>query len=105
MGTVFKLDRLGKETVLLGFSVSGVNGTSPEDGVIRDAAGNLYGTTGFGGDRTCASGTGFNLDADGEGTVPPRFTGWAAGETPSRGLARVARGECVTHTVPVWDAS
>src|SRR2546427_9971945 len=32
MGTVFKLDRLGKEAVLVGFSGSGGNRSSPEGG-------------------------------------------------------------------------
>jgi uncharacterized repeat protein (TIGR03803 family) len=92
MGTVFKLDRLGNETVLLGFSVSGVNGASPVDGVIRDASGNLYGTTAGGGDRTCACGTVFMLDANGKETVLHRFTGGSDGKTPSGGLIRDASG-------------
>ena len=41
-GIVFKMDRKGKETVLHSFT--GLDGDSP-NGVIRDANGNLYGTT------------------------------------------------------------
>ena len=53
-GTVFKLDTTGKETVLYRFT-EGTDGALPEAGVIRDAAGNLYGTTAIGGDLNCDS--------------------------------------------------
>jgi uncharacterized repeat protein (TIGR03803 family) len=43
-GTVFKVDSAGKETVLYRFE-GGDNGTNPVAGLVRDAAGNLYGTT------------------------------------------------------------
>lgn len=47
-GTVFRLDRTGKETVL--FRFTGLSdGAFPFASVIRDAAGNLYGTTAYGG--------------------------------------------------------
>jgi uncharacterized repeat protein (TIGR03803 family) len=47
-GVVFKLDPTGKETVLYRFTV-GADGAIPTAGLVRDAAGNLYGTTGGGG--------------------------------------------------------
>lgn len=43
-GTVFKIDSLGNETVLYSFE-GGSNGSDPVAGLVRDAAGNLYGTT------------------------------------------------------------
>jgi uncharacterized repeat protein (TIGR03803 family) len=43
-GTVFKVDQAGNETVLYRFQ-GGSNGTNPVAGLIRDAKGNLYGTT------------------------------------------------------------
>jgi uncharacterized repeat protein (TIGR03803 family) len=43
-GTVFKLDTTGKEIVLHSFT-SGADGSSPDAGLIRDSAGNLYGAT------------------------------------------------------------
>ena len=46
-GTVFELDQSGNETVLHRFN--GTDGTRPNAGVIRDSAGNLYGTTYQGG--------------------------------------------------------
>lgn len=52
-GVVFKLDTTGKETVLHAFS-GGTDGAFPGGGLVMDAAGNLYGTTGQGGDFNCA---------------------------------------------------
>jgi len=46
-GVVFKLDPSGKETVLHAFS--GPDGRYPLAGLVRDAKGNLYGTTNGGG--------------------------------------------------------
>jgi uncharacterized repeat protein (TIGR03803 family) len=56
-GVVFKLDATGKETILHTFT-GGADGAGPAAGVIVDKAGNLYGTTAFGGDRNCALGNG-----------------------------------------------
>jgi len=39
-GTVFKLDTMGRETVLYSFT-GGADGAFPLAGLIRDAAGNL----------------------------------------------------------------
>jgi uncharacterized repeat protein (TIGR03803 family) len=47
-GVVFKLDSSGQETVLYSFT-SGPNGNVPDSGVILDSAGDLYGTTQYGG--------------------------------------------------------
>jgi len=47
-GTVFKLDKTGKETVLHSFKDNS-DGTFPEGGLVRDASGNLYGTTSWDG--------------------------------------------------------
>jgi uncharacterized repeat protein (TIGR03803 family) len=54
-GVVFKLDTTGKETVLHTFT--GTDGAMPVAGLIRDSAGNLYGTTLQGG-TGCANGCG-----------------------------------------------
>ena len=51
-GTIFKLDTTGHETVLYAFT-GGTDGGRPEAGLVRDAKGNLYGTTFWGGDRSC----------------------------------------------------
>jgi uncharacterized repeat protein (TIGR03803 family) len=47
-GVVFRLEGQGNETVLYNFT-GGADGAFPAAGVIQDAAGNLYGTTEFGG--------------------------------------------------------
>jgi uncharacterized repeat protein (TIGR03803 family) len=49
-GVVFKLDTTGTETVLYSFT-GGADGAAPEAGLIQDSAGNLYGTTYYGGIR------------------------------------------------------
>lgn len=53
-------------TVLYSFT-GGTDGNTPSEGLVGDAAGNLYGTTRFGGDLTCGypsgCGTVFKLDA------------------------------------------
>jgi uncharacterized repeat protein (TIGR03803 family) len=49
---VFKLDKSGQETVLYSFTGK-ADGAGPEAGLLRDAAGNLYGTTSDGGDLSC----------------------------------------------------
>ena len=61
-GTVFRLDATGTLTVLYSF-VGGALGANPGTGVIRDPAGNLYGTTGAGGAN--GLGTVFELDTGG----------------------------------------
>jgi uncharacterized repeat protein (TIGR03803 family) len=43
-GTVYKLNRAGKETVLYTFT-GGTDGGVPGGGLVRDCEGNLYGTT------------------------------------------------------------
>ena len=49
-GVVFKIDAAGQETVLHTFT-SFPDGALPESGVVRDSAGNLYGTAIYGGNQ------------------------------------------------------
>jgi uncharacterized repeat protein (TIGR03803 family) len=88
-GTVFKLNPVGNKTVLYHFG-SGEDGTLPVAGVIADTAGNLYGTTAYGG--TFNLGTVFKLDKTGKETVLHNFTGGADGALPVAGLLRDAAG-------------
>lgn len=88
-GTVFKLDTTGKEIVLHSFT-SGADGSSPDAGLIRDSAGNLYGATTSGG--AFGNGTVFKLNTTGEETVLHSFTGGADGGQPFAGLVRDAAG-------------
>ena len=53
-GTVFKVTADGKESVLHNFG-GGVKGGLPPAGLTEDAAGNLYGTTEYGGQLLCGS--------------------------------------------------
>jgi uncharacterized repeat protein (TIGR03803 family) len=57
-GTIFKLDLKGKKTILHKFT-SGTDGANPQQGLISDSAGVLYGTTRWGGDPqvTCGNTT------------------------------------------------
>ena len=66
VGTVFKVDANGTEAVLHSFK-GGTDGAYPFDGLVRDIAGNLYGTTEFGG--TDGIGTVFKVDTSGSETV------------------------------------
>jgi uncharacterized repeat protein (TIGR03803 family) len=71
------------------------DGTFPTAGVIRDAAGNLYGTTYTGGNlSSCEGGCGtiFKVDASGKETVLHSFTGGADGLGPYGGLIRDGAG-------------
>jgi uncharacterized repeat protein (TIGR03803 family) len=85
-GTVFKIDRAGKETVLYSFT-GGLDGCNPDQGVILDALGNLYGTTSGGGAGFCNSGFGtvYELDTAGKLTVLHTFEG-EDGANPDSGL-------------------
>jgi uncharacterized repeat protein (TIGR03803 family) len=66
-GTVFKLDtKTGAETVLYTFTTSS-DASEPEKGLVRDAQGNLYGTTRYGGAYNY--GTIFEIDKTGNETV------------------------------------
>lgn len=89
-GTVFKLDHTGKESVLYAFT-GGSDGATPVAGVIRDAAGNIYGTTAAGGGSN-NYGTVFKVDTTGKETVLHAFAGGTDGEFPQGGLVRDASG-------------
>ncbi len=88
-GVVFEIDSHGNERVLYSFS-GGNDGSGPLGGIIRDSAGNLYGTTTYGG----ASGAGvvFKVDPTGNETVLYTFTGGSDGGGPIAGLLRDAEG-------------
>jgi uncharacterized repeat protein (TIGR03803 family) len=92
-GTVFKLDNTGGFTVLYSF-IHSEDGQNPEGSLIRDSAGNLYGTTYFGGNPNCVQGNGcgtvFEL-SHGKLTVLHTFTG-PDGANPAAGLIRDSVG-------------
>jgi uncharacterized repeat protein (TIGR03803 family) len=96
-GTVFKVDAFGKETVLYSFTGTGGDGTLPWGRVVRDSAGNLYGTTINGG--TYGSGIVFKVDPTGKETVLYTFTGADDGAYPYAGLIRDAKGNLYGTTL------
>jgi|SRR5271157_131858 len=102
-GTVFEVDATGKETVLYSFTGTGGDGVNPTAGLVRDAQGNLYGTTLFGGDPAYRDdvycdgypygcGTVFEVDTTGKETVLHSFTGRDGSEPDQAGLVRDAQG-------------
>ncbi len=99
-GVVFKLDSRGSETVLHTF-VGGVEGASPDAALIRDSAGNLYGTAEFGGELNCGSGQGcgivFQLNPSGNFTILHRFTG-TDGSNPTAALVLDSAGNLFSTT-------
>jgi uncharacterized repeat protein (TIGR03803 family) len=96
-GTVFKLSKTGKFTVLHTFTgglSNGPDGADPYGGLVRDAAGNLYGTTSAGG--AYGYGTVFKLSKTGKETVLYSFCsqseGCTDGANPYAGLIQDAAG-------------
>jgi uncharacterized repeat protein (TIGR03803 family) len=91
-GVVFQLSPTGQQTVLHMFS-NGTDGANPAGDLIRDAAGNLYGTTKLGGGGTSIGfGTLFEIQSGGGEVILHTFTGNADGGDPVAGLIRDSAG-------------
>jgi uncharacterized repeat protein (TIGR03803 family) len=71
-GTVFMVNRSGQEKVLYSFTGTG-DGKYPAEGLIQDAAGNLYGTTNAGG--AYGQGAVFAVNRSGKEKVLYSFSG------------------------------
>jgi uncharacterized repeat protein (TIGR03803 family) len=95
-GTVFKLDATGQETILYSFA-GGTDGASPFAGLVRDAAGNLYGSTYYGGAYNF--GTVFKVNTSGSKTILHDFAGGSDGAYPYAGLILDAAGNLYGTTV------
>ena len=94
-GVVFKLAPDGRETVLHFFAGGRGDGANPIAGLYEDPAGNLYGTTEFGGGtNSCNTGYGcgtvFKIARDGTLTLLHRFKGPTDGANPGAGAGLVA---------------
>jgi uncharacterized repeat protein (TIGR03803 family) len=89
VGTVFKVTKTGKETVLYSFT-NGLDGGYPFGGLVRDTSGNVYGTTYSGG--ASSVGTVFKVTKTGTETVLYSFAGGAEGEYPYAGMVRDSSG-------------
>lgn len=87
-GVIFKIDATGRETTLYTFT-GGRDGATPSGRLLRDKAGNLYGTAQGGGiiSDMCPSGCGllFKVEPTGTERVLYSFTG-TDGAFPSSGL-------------------
>jgi len=89
-GVVYELNAAGQESVLCLFD-GGVFGGRPFGGVIRDSAGNLYGTTNSGGASN--AGVLYKLNRKtGQETILHSFTGGADGGHPYPGVIRDSAG-------------
>lgn len=103
-GLLFKIDKTGNYGVLYTFS-GGSDGGGPFGGLTRDAAGNFYGTTEFGGRKACqlklGCGTVFELDSSGHETVLYSFKGRRDGAYPLAGVTLDAAGDIYGTT---WQA-
>jgi uncharacterized repeat protein (TIGR03803 family) len=104
-GTVFELMPGGQEIQLYVFK-GGTDGITPTAGLLRDDAGNFYGTTSLGGGsggcsdgQTRGCGTVFTLAPDGTESVLYRFTGGVDGSGPAGTLVRDRHGNLFGTTM------
>jgi uncharacterized repeat protein (TIGR03803 family) len=106
-GVVYKLTPTSsgpwKETILHDFNGGPSDGATPDATLVQDSAGNLYGTTIYGGinpDPTCPADCGFGVvfeltpTADGpwKETILYRFTGKTDGANPAAGVIQDSAG-------------
>jgi uncharacterized repeat protein (TIGR03803 family) len=80
----------------------GLDGNLPYGGMVRDPAGNFYGTTAYGG--AWSKGVVFKLDTMGSETVLYHFTGGLDGGIPYAGLIRDSAGTLFGTTIAAADA-
>jgi uncharacterized repeat protein (TIGR03803 family) len=90
LGVVYRLDSSGNLTVLHTFT-GGADGANPQYGsLVRDSAGNLYGTASNGGASN--AGVVYKVYPSGNETVLYTFTGGADGAAPYSGVIRDKAG-------------
>lgn len=99
-GTVFKISLSGKFKSIYSFA-GGNDGCEPARSVIRDTAGNIYGTTEAGGPSNL--GTVFKIDSTGHESVLYAFTGGSDGEYPDNDLVRDKSGNLYGTTIAGGD--
>lgn len=99
-GAVYQISVGGKFKVLYSFA-GGSDGTYPQARVIEDKAGNLYGTTDFGGSTNCdgaGCGTIFKIAPDGTEKVLYAFTGGSDGAAAYTGVVADKSGNLYAAT-------
>jgi uncharacterized repeat protein (TIGR03803 family) len=88
-GTVYKITPSGKETTIYSFA-GGTDGVYPIGALLRDSAGNFYGTASNGGVDCDGTGFGcgivFKVTPQGQETVLYRFEGGSHGANPAAGV-------------------
>jgi uncharacterized repeat protein (TIGR03803 family) len=101
-GTVFKLSPAGVETVLHNFA-GGTDGSYPNNELVLDKLGNLYGVTDSGGGTGCQNfkgcGTVFEIAPDGTETILYSFKGGSDGWFPDSGLLLDSAGNLLGTTL------
>lgn len=106
-GVVFRIERDGTHSVLHAFT-GGSDGQFPYSGVVRDATGNLYGATGYGGGSAsteCTSlefkgcGVVYKIDTSGQESVLHAFDGSPDAAFPEGGLILDPDGDVYGTTV------
>jgi uncharacterized repeat protein (TIGR03803 family) len=93
-GTVYEIDTSGNERVLYRFGSYVGDAFNPYGGLVRDAAGDLYGTTAFGG--ILGFGTVFKLNVQGM-TVLYSFSGPPDGSYPGATLFRLPQPDGILY--------
>ena len=100
-GTAFKLNQTGTLTLLHTF-VGGADGALPEGALVLDAAGDLFGTTVYGGNIYCGNsggcGTVFKLNAAGKKTILYAFPSSLEASLPGGGVIEDANGNLYVTT-------
>jgi uncharacterized repeat protein (TIGR03803 family) len=84
-GAVYKIDPAGNLTLLHSFTIP-PDGLDPEGGLVLDLAGNIYGTTEYGG-AAPYTGTVFKIDPKNGDETVLSFTGTPDGAFPAAGLS------------------
>ena len=95
-GVVFKLSTSGTLTVLHDFT-GGADGGTPFGGLLRDSAGNLYGTASIGG--AYDAGVVYEINTAGQETVLYSFTGETDGGSPYCTLIQDSSGNLYGTTL------